>query len=338
MHSGTPCPECGNNADCDDGNPCTIDSCVGNMGGDHSCENVFDSSVCDDGDSCTTDTCTPTGCMHSGTPCPECGNNADCDDGNPCTKDSCVGNMGGDHSCENVFDSSLCDDGDACTTDRCTSGGCQYAPVSCDDGDGCTVDSCTAGACQHAPVTCDDMDACTTDACSGGGCTYTPVSCDDGDACTLDQCTNGICGCEVDPTCASQGCTPGYWKTNAQKRGANAWPAGYGPTKKIKDVFAMPSCLGSGVGNATLLQGLGFMGGTTLDGVAKNLLRAATAALLNASSTCVQYGLCTDAVIAQTNAALASCARPPMKTLAGRLDAANSLTCPLDQRGTCRNR
>jgi hypothetical protein len=337
MHSGTPCPECGNDTDCDDGNPCTRDRCVGNMGGDHSCENVLDETMCDDGDSCTTDTCTPTGCMHSGTPCPECGNDSDCDDGNPCTRDRCVGNMGGDHSCDNIFDSTACDDGDACTTDTCTQAGCQYAPVSCDDGDGCTIDSCAAGACGHAPVDCDDMDLCTVDACTGGGCTHTPVSCDDGDACTLDSCTNGVCGCDVDPTCAAQGCTPGYWKTNAQKRGANAWASAYTPGTKIRDVFALPSCLGGAIGNATLLQGLGFTGGTTLDAVARNLLRAAVAAVLNASSHCVQYGLCTDSVVGQTNTALASCAKAPMKVLAARLDAANALTCPLDQRGTCRN-
>ena len=62
---------------CDDGNPCTVDSCDPVSG----CVHLL--TTCDDGQICTVDACDPaTGqCTH--TP-------ANCDDGNACTTDSCV--------------------------------------------------------------------------------------------------------------------------------------------------------------------------------------------------------------------------------------------------------
>ena len=360
VHEGSPCDTCGTDAECDDGIACTQDVCAGNMGGEHSCENIRDDGACSDGDACTVDRCTSTGCVHEGSPCSSCGSDTDCDDGVECTIDECVGNMGGERSCDNIRNVEACNDRDECTVDRCTDKGCDNEPISCNDNDLCTVDSCAAGACQYAAMPCDDNDACTMDGCSGGSCTHDavpcddndgctidacsagacthdPVPCDDGDACTLDQCSDGVCGCAFDPSCAEQGCKPSVWKTNAVSRGANAWPAGYTPSMDISDLFVVPSCLSGSIGNATLLQALGFAGGTTLEGTAKNLIRAASAAVLNASSTCVQYGVCTDEVIAQTNGALGSCTRRPMRGLTAVLDAKNRLACPLDQRGTCAN-
>lgn len=72
-------PECLVNADCNDGNPCTDDSCVSNA-----CvyQAVSDGTPCDDGLYCNgTDTCQSGVCTLGAPPCP--------DDGNPCT-DDCV--------------------------------------------------------------------------------------------------------------------------------------------------------------------------------------------------------------------------------------------------------
>ena len=61
---------------CDDGNPCTVDSC--------SPEGCVHAPVnCDDGNPCTVDSCSPEGCVHAP---------VNCDDGNPCTIDQCSPN------------------------------------------------------------------------------------------------------------------------------------------------------------------------------------------------------------------------------------------------------
>ena len=65
---------------CDDGDPCTSDSCDIGTG----CENQPNTGLsCDDGDACTeNDTCNSSGVCQSGP-------TLDCDDGNECTVDSC---------------------------------------------------------------------------------------------------------------------------------------------------------------------------------------------------------------------------------------------------------
>jgi 2-hydroxychromene-2-carboxylate isomerase len=96
---------------------------------------------CDDGDPCTADSCDPqTGaCVH--TP-------LSCDDGDACTvNDRCVPNPFGGTECRG--DPKDCQDGDPCTEDTCVpgSGECAHAPVDCDDGDACTSDSCAPLGC-----------------------------------------------------------------------------------------------------------------------------------------------------------------------------------------------
>jgi hypothetical protein len=111
----------------------------------------------------------------------------------------------------------------------------------------------------------------------------------------------GSSGCQL----GSQGCTAGYWKTNAQKYGANAWPSGLTPGTQIGDVFTVPTCVGSSLGNATFLQALGFSGGKTVSLAAQGLLKQSVGGLLNASNSCIQYGACQADLVARTNAALA---------------------------------
>ncbi|HLK11640.1 MAG TPA: hypothetical protein VKW76_09680 [Candidatus Binatia bacterium] len=63
---------------CDDGNPCTSDTCNPLLGCQHTSNN---GAPCDDGNACTTgDVCVDSVC--EGTP-------LSCNDGNPCTSDSC---------------------------------------------------------------------------------------------------------------------------------------------------------------------------------------------------------------------------------------------------------
>ncbi|HEX4823792.1 MAG TPA: hypothetical protein VFV19_05740 [Candidatus Polarisedimenticolaceae bacterium] len=182
---------CQTDAECDDGSPCTVDTCNPATG---QCQyaNVPNGTTCDDGNPCTTGT----RCI-SGT----CGTPVVCNDGNPCTIDHCSPTAGG---C--VFTPVVCDDANPCTTDTCAvaSGACVYTPnpgAPCDDGDLCThQDSCVTQpgnpipTCQGTP-TCADADPCTADLCdpATGACSFPPIVCDDGNPCTADACVGGVC-------------------------------------------------------------------------------------------------------------------------------------------------
>ncbi|MFH1531466.1 MAG: CAP domain-containing protein [Pseudomonadota bacterium] len=98
---------------------------------------------CDDGDPCTEDSCDPHfGCVHG--PVSE----EHCSDGLPCTVDTCVLMEG----CVFTPNHGACADGDPCTDDLCQPGlGCihPWSELPCDDGDGCTWgDHCWAGFCR----------------------------------------------------------------------------------------------------------------------------------------------------------------------------------------------
>ena len=145
----------------------------------------------------------------------------------------------------------------------------------------------------------------------------------------------GACGQQVsddDPvhyfgttTGGSQGCTPGYWKNHE-----DSWPAtSFSTSQKVQSVFGQAS-LYSGLGNATLLQALSFNGGSDLNGAAGNLLRAATAGLLNTSHPGVDYPSLTAQLISDVNAALASMDRDTILALASAIDRDNNLGCPLN--------
>ena len=71
--------QCCSGVNCDDGNPCTNDTCNATYGCQHS--NVADGTACDDGKACTTsDHCSGGTCVGTNT----------CDDGNPCTYNTCT--------------------------------------------------------------------------------------------------------------------------------------------------------------------------------------------------------------------------------------------------------
>jgi hypothetical protein len=227
---------------CDDGNPCTDDSCAPESG----CVHEFNGGECDDGNACTiddhceaglcvadqglfcaddnictTDSCHPqVGCVHTL-------NNAPCDDGNVCTTgDHCQ--LGDCTSSGNL----TCNDGNSCTKDGCSmESGCTFAPLSggqCDDGSVCTLgDTCQGGWCQPgAAIECLDGNPCTDDECDPvAGCHYpsNADTCDDGNDCTFgDTCGGGQClggplvecddgdPCTDDVCAADGGCTYGF--------------------------------------------------------------------------------------------------------------------------------
>jgi cysteine-rich repeat protein len=82
-------------------------------------------SSCDDGDPCTADSCnTVTGCVH--TRICDCVTNVDCDDKNPCTRDACTGG-----TCSNEkLSGTSCSDNDPCNgVETCADGVCKRAAL-----------------------------------------------------------------------------------------------------------------------------------------------------------------------------------------------------------------
>jgi len=169
--------------DCDDGDPCTVDTCDPLTGCAH--EELV--GACDDGDGCTVnEVCIDGECV--GTP-------MDCDDGNPCNGvEACV-----DGECS-AGTPPNCSDGNPCTDDSCDPGtGCVHTPntAACNDGSACTLnDVCAGGVCAGTPIVCNDGNVCTDDFCLGGTCYFLEnvEPCDDGDACTQDDvCWLAVC-------------------------------------------------------------------------------------------------------------------------------------------------
>lgn len=225
IHVEEPCAvACSTNADCDDGNALTTDSCVS-------------PGAC--AAACTHNTC-PVACAA----------NADCDDSNPLTADTC-GNPGTcAAACANTpctpacLTDANCNDGNALTYDTCSSpntcaAACVFSPctpacindANCNDGNALTNDTCSnpnacAAVCVNVPCTpacinnanCDDSNALTNDSCNNpntcaAACTHVqcPVlcandqACDDGNPMTIDTCNNpGAC----DASCYNTSFTP----------------------------------------------------------------------------------------------------------------------------------
>jgi hypothetical protein len=121
----------------------------------------------------------------------------------------------------------------------------------------------------------------------------------------------------------NQGCTPGFYKNHPSE-----FTAPYTTSTTVGSVF---SGVLSSLSSLTLLQALNGGGGPGIQGAQIILLRAATAALLNAAHPDVSYPLSTSQVVTQVNAALATNNRDTILALADRLDAMNNGAggCPL---------
>jgi hypothetical protein len=223
------------NSPCTDGNACTTgDTCTGGV-----CK-PSGQADCDDKNQCTSDSCDKvSGCVHSAS-------SGTCDDGDPCTKnDACTGGVckgaGGQGCCQKDTD---CDDKNACTKDTCnaTTGACSNSGtgtdgVACDaDGNGCTADVCAAGKCAAGTAVVCQGDACNSAACSStGASTHTCVKtaknngqpCDDGLFCNIGElCNAGTCSGGKPLDCASSGCTTGTCNESLKKCDGTLKPDG----------------------------------------------------------------------------------------------------------------
>ncbi len=255
---------------CDDGEPCTADSCDLVLGCQHA---PATGAACDDGSWCTVgEHCSSGACQPAGP--------LDCDDLNPCTSDSCDASQG----CVHLANAATCTDGNPCTLgDHCQAGQCLVSAwMGCDDGVACTIDSCqNPGGCVHEPANglCDDGLSCTGDACSAKlGCVHLPVAatCSDGNACTLgDSCKQGACvtsgapdcddknPCTVDSCAAASGCK--HAPVAADLAAADVCPAGCTlvPVDGVSLCFADFPVWGELPDTPTTLTDQG--GGTVLD-------------------------------------------------------------------------
>ncbi len=184
-----PLGACYEDADCDDGNSCTSDSCLVTTG---ECIYVLDHAVCDDGVYCNgVGICAPdspiaelgTGCIQTG---------------NPCRADSLICDEIADW-CRGCESDAECNDGLFCTG----IGICDPENLAAEAGSGClrTGNPCSGDTpiCVEASdhcrgcesnVECNDDILCTNDACEGNGsCSNIPndILCDDGKYCTGDS-------------------------------------------------------------------------------------------------------------------------------------------------------
>jgi hypothetical protein len=179
---------------CDDGIPCTIDTCDNT---EHSCIHTPDNSLCPAGDFCQ-----GAGVCDAESGCAFAGNS--CDDGIACTIDTCDEQL---EACVHTPDNSLCPAGDFCEgAGVCDAqSGCGFVGNSCDDGIACTIDTCDTEtqSCVHTP----DNSLCPAgDFCEGAGvcdaesgCAFAGNSCDDGIACTIDTCDTETQSCVHTP-------------------------------------------------------------------------------------------------------------------------------------------
>ncbi len=195
---------CTSDADCDDANACTADTCDPGTGICQNDGSAMDGSGCDDGLYCTTgDVCGSGACGGSPRDCSAL-------DGT-CTVGTCNESAGACEADPANEGGACTDDGDACTDDVCQGGSCAHPfnTSPCDDGDDCTFsDTCNSGSCTGTSYACDDGLSCTADACDGlGGCTATIA----GDACVI----GGTCWAtgEHNPAESCEYCSPGATQT-----------------------------------------------------------------------------------------------------------------------------
>jgi len=123
---------CSTNSDCNDGNPCTEDECIGGF----DCQHEYTYT---DGDSCPGGTCyngiccSPYTCSLVGWECGEAYN-----------------------GCGGTIDCGSCESDETCSNGICVSSGDLCEGVDCDDKNLCTIDSCdsSTGKCSNIEKLC----------------------------------------------------------------------------------------------------------------------------------------------------------------------------------------
>lgn len=174
----------------------------------HACETAAD---CDDGNACTIDSCVALACQYSNRP-----SSFPCDDGNVCTvNDHCSGAgtcVGGG----NASTATACNDGNLCTfNDLCNgAGSCSGTAIDCSDGQFCNgLELCepSSGCVSGDPPPIDDGNFCTIDYCDEliDSVLHEPVLpgtvCDDSDICTENDACDALGVCTGSPSAA---CSP----------------------------------------------------------------------------------------------------------------------------------
>ncbi|MGB0592105.1 MAG: hypothetical protein ACPGU1_20675 [Myxococcota bacterium] len=209
---------------CEDGNPCTTDSCAGEAG----C--AFEPTVGEPCDDEQVDTANDV-CQADGS----CGGEAIVCPTGPCVQDAAPDGV----TCKTAYlaEGSPCDDGDGSTeNDACTvDGTCVGTPVVCEPGL-CEVTSVPGdGGCEvvyEAPGTlCDDGDLSTgADSCDGaGGCAGVPLECPAEDTCVLSSAADGVT-CDVVYAEEGTACDDGKLETSGDRCDGAGTCAGTGYT------------------------------------------------------------------------------------------------------------
>ncbi|MFN2377266.1 MAG: VWA domain-containing protein, partial [Candidatus Binatia bacterium] len=137
--------------------------CTTTVSSDRNCVNDHCEldAECDDGNACTQDTCRQTDTVKACDYTP-----LTCDDGDICTIDYCSDTEIGCQHRPRL--AGYCDDGLSCTLDTCVPfAGCRHTPLPCDDGQSCTTDVCDpdTGRCVHGDATCPDGTTSLLGAC-----------------------------------------------------------------------------------------------------------------------------------------------------------------------------
>ncbi len=182
---------------CQDGNPCTVDTCETDVG----CVFTPDTgSVCSDGDPCTG----PDAC-DNGT----CGGKpVSCDDANACTTDACVSGSGCTHAnaTGSCGSGGVCYQGGCCTPNcsgkACGSDGCGGSCGSCPSGGACQPD----GTCIIPCGSVSDVGCCTGNTLSYCGSSQLMSL-----VCTTNcgwDATNGYYNCDVGSGADPSGTNP----------------------------------------------------------------------------------------------------------------------------------
>lgn len=203
--------------DCDDGDPCTTNTCVG------MCITSRVENCCQTNNDCTDTLCNQALCDTSRSRCvlQPYTDGVACDDQDVCTvNDGCTGGfcVGIPLNCTvNQCQSCTCDpvlgctykdvvDGtscqqDTCSVSTCVSGQCSGQPMDCTHlDDHCGLGQCVDGECVHVPgvdgTLCDDGLKCTSsDHCESGKCVGVQRQCFDNDPCTLNKCVEDVGTC-----------------------------------------------------------------------------------------------------------------------------------------------
>jgi len=181
---------------CDDENLCTVaDTC-----NDGICAGTDTSDVeCDDGNPCTDDSCSPSeGCSHTI-------NQQNLCQGVHCSQSVLYGESAclSDGTCSDPVVIENCDDGNACTYDLCSpETGCTYSDLTgndCDDGNICTETKCQEGSCVVVGVNTSAEDNCCD---SHDDCTIPDEKCNLADY----RCVSLVClSCSEDEDCGTEG-------------------------------------------------------------------------------------------------------------------------------------